>query len=114
MLLRTHIHTHRRVGTFKINIKNKQYRIYKTKRVMGYDHLLLHCSFAKELWDMIFTLFGIQWVMPRRVVEMLACWQGSLGRHQNIVIWKAILHCMMWCVWRERNARTFEGCELLD
>jgi hypothetical protein len=23
------------------------------------DHLLLHCSYAKELWDMIFALFGI-------------------------------------------------------
>jgi hypothetical protein len=76
------------------------------------DHLLLNCSFAKGLWDMIFATFGIQWVMPRRVVEILACWQGSLGHHQNIVISKAILHCVMWCVWREHNARTFEGCDL--
>ena len=40
------------------------------------------------------------------------CWQGSLGRHQNFVIWKAISHCLIWCLWRERNVRTFEGCEL--
>ena len=76
------------------------------------DHLLLHCPYAKELWDMIFGLFEIHWVMPKRVIEVFCCWQGSLGRHQNLVIWKAIPHCLMWCIWRERNARTFEGCEL--
>ena len=73
------------------------------------DHLILHCSFAKELWDMIFTLFRIHWVMPRRVVDMFACWQGSLGLHQNIVIWKAIPYCVMWCIWRERNVRNLLG-----
>jgi hypothetical protein len=20
-------------------------------------------------------------------------------------------HCLMWCIWRERNARSFEGCK---
>ena len=75
------------------------------------DHLLLHCDFAKELWDMVFVLFGLHWVMPRRVIELFACWQGKFGRHQHINIWRAIPHCLMWCVWKERNARTFEGCE---
>uniref|UniRef100_A0A2N9IS02 Reverse transcriptase zinc-binding domain-containing protein n=1 Tax=Fagus sylvatica TaxID=28930 RepID=A0A2N9IS02_FAGSY len=74
------------------------------------DHLLLHCSYAKELWDMVFGLFGIQWVMPKRVIDLLYCWLGSVGC--NSMIWKAIPHCIMWCLWRERNARTFEDCEL--
>ena len=56
---------------------------------------------------MIFALFGIHWVMPRCVVDVFACWQGSLWHHQNIVIWKAIPHCVMRCIWRERNARIF-------
>jgi hypothetical protein len=76
------------------------------------DHLLLHCPYAKELWDMIFALFGIHWVMPKRVIDLFNCWQGSLGRHQNFVICKAIPHCLMWCLWRESNARVFEGCEI--
>ena len=45
--------------------------------------------------------------MPRKVVEL--CWQGSLGRHREI--WMATPHCLLWCLWRERNARTFEDCE---
>ena len=75
------------------------------------DHLFLHCAMAQDLWDMVFSLFGIQWVMPKRVVELLACWQGRLGQHRNRVIWSAIPRCVMWYLWRERNARTFEGCE---
>jgi hypothetical protein len=50
-------------------------------------------------------------VMPKRVVDLLACWQGRLGQHRNRVIWSAIPRCVMWYLWRERNARTFEGCE---
>ena len=34
------------------------------------------------------------------------------GRCNNIAIWIVILHCVMCCTWRERNARTFEGCEI--
>uniref|UniRef100_A0A2N9HAX3 starch synthase n=1 Tax=Fagus sylvatica TaxID=28930 RepID=A0A2N9HAX3_FAGSY len=29
------------------------------------DHLFLHCSMAKQLWDTILIMFGVQWVMPR-------------------------------------------------
>ena len=74
------------------------------------DHLLLHCPYAKELWDMIFGLFGLQWVMPKTVLDLMYCWHGSVGRHS--VIWNAIPHCLMWCLWREHTARTFEDCEL--
>jgi hypothetical protein len=27
------------------------------------------------------------------------------------VIWTVIPHCLMQCLWCERNARTFKGCE---
>ena len=57
------------------------------------DHHLLHCPYAQELWDMIFALFGIHWVMPKRVIDVFNCWQGCLGRQQNDVIGKAIPHC---------------------
>jgi hypothetical protein len=73
------------------------------------DHLFLHCTVARELWNSVFILFGMSWVMPRRVVDLLTCWQGSLGHHREI--WKAIPHCLMWCLWRERNARTFKDSE---
>jgi hypothetical protein len=75
------------------------------------DHLFFHCALAREIWTMVFSLFGMHWVMLRRIVDVLACWKGRLGRHKNRIIWDTIPHCVMWCVWRERNARTFEDCE---
>jgi hypothetical protein len=34
------------------------------------DHLFLHCSVAMELWSLVFGLFGVQWVMPRFVIDL--------------------------------------------
>ena len=44
---------------------------------------------------MVFALFNIHWVVPRRVIDLFECWQGRLGRHQNFVIWRAIPHCLI-------------------
>ena len=41
------------------------------KRGDTVDHLLLHCSFATELWSIIFELFGVNWVMPKSALEVL-------------------------------------------
>lgn len=38
------------------------------------DYLLLHYEYVHCLWSMVFCLFGLQWVMPERVVDLLACW----------------------------------------
>ena len=75
------------------------------------DHLLLNCPIASDLWSMILVLFGLSWVMPKSVVELLACWQGHFGCHRNGHIWMVIPHCLMWCIWRERNSRSFEDIE---
>ena len=76
------------------------------------DHLLLHCPLAKELWDSILSLFGVSWVMPHQVRELITCWQCGFGRQQYSMIWKAIPHCIMWCIRQERNQRSFEDIEM--
>ena len=76
------------------------------------DHLFLHCSMAKQLWDTILIMFGVHWVMPRTVRDLITCWPGALGRRRHAEIWKIIPHCLMWCLWWERNLRTFEGKEM--
>ena len=30
---------------------------------------------------MFLCLFGLQWVMPKRVVDLFNCWKGRFGRH---------------------------------
>jgi hypothetical protein len=38
-------------------------------------HLLFHCEVV-DLWSLPFKLFGVYWVMPRRVSELLVSWGG--------------------------------------
>ena len=65
-------------------------------------------------------VYGVRFVWSllgtAKVVDLLACWQGRVGRHWNGVIWMVAPHCLMWCLWRERNDRSFEDFErtLLD
>jgi hypothetical protein len=35
------------------------------------DHLLIHCEVARELWSSILNLFGVNWVIPRRMSDLL-------------------------------------------
>jgi hypothetical protein len=50
-------------------------------------------------------------VMPRGVDDLFACWSGKVGNSESRAIWKAVPHCLMWCLWRKRNSRTFSGEE---
>ena len=76
------------------------------------DHLLLHCKVACELWELVLGLFGVHWVMPRTVLDFFSSWQGPFGSQRNTRVWRAVPHCVFWCLWRERNARHFEDTEL--
>ena len=46
------------------------------------NHSFLHCSVARKMWNMVFSLFGVYWVMLRGVVELLASWSGKFSRHR--------------------------------
>ena len=41
------------------------------------DHLLLHCPKIRVLWDLLFSLFGVSWVLSTFVKESLFGWNGS-------------------------------------
>ena len=75
------------------------------------DHLFLHCPIAMDLWSMVLGLFGVTWVMPHTVLGLLWRCQGSFSRHRKGYIWSIIPHCLLWCLWRERNSRCFEDIE---
>ena len=101
--------------TYEINLFLHKYILKKCcmckSNGESVSYLLLHCPIAQELWNMIFTLFGTVWVMPRGVYDLFACWSGKVGKSDSGAIWKAVPHCLMWCLWRERNSRTFSGEE---
>jgi hypothetical protein len=36
------------------------------------DYLLFHCDVAWNIWSYFLILFGVEWVMPRRVLNLLS------------------------------------------
>jgi hypothetical protein len=47
--------------------------------------------------------------MPRKMSDCLGSW--SWGNQLALHIWGIISLCVMWCIWQERNARSFEDRE---
>jgi hypothetical protein len=48
--------------------------------------------------------------MPRRVVDLFACWWKA-GRSRSAAVWKMVPICILSCVWKERNIWCFEYLE---
>ena len=49
--------------------------------------------------------------MPKKVAGVVASWTNMRGNQQIKEVWKMIPIWIMWCLWQERNARTFEDKE---
>ena len=73
------------------------------------DHLLIHCKFAKMLWDLFLSIVGISWVFPHSVLHTLLAWQGAVVGKKRRKIWFAAPLCLFWNLWRARNLMVFEN-----
>jgi hypothetical protein len=73
----------------------------RKKNGKSVDNLFLHCEVAGALWDVLFSRFGLSWVMLRRVVDLYACWW--IASSVWSVVWKMVPFCLLWCLWREIN-----------
>ena len=52
----------------------------------------LFCPITHSLWMYMLRLFGIDWVMPGSVEELLFCWFHWLGKHSSD-IWDLVPGC---------------------
>ena len=76
------------------------------------DHILIHCTKARILWELLFALFGVMWVLPYLVRDTLLSWHSiNMGKKRSKVRMTAPL-CLFWVVWKERNIIAFENEEL--
>ena len=73
------------------------------------NHILIHCTVEKGLWNIILALCGVQWVFPNSVKEVLSSWKGSFMGRKRKEVWKSIPLYIFWTIWKERNRLAFKG-----
>ena len=59
------------------------------------------CFLCQEKEELLFSLFGVYWVISSSVRDTLLGWRGSLVTKDQS--WKAGLLCLFWVVWKTRN-----------
>ena len=47
-------------------------------------HLLLHCPVVREVWTFFLRSFGVSWVFPDSVCEVLSGWHNWWGRNPQV------------------------------
>lgn len=72
-------------------------------------HLLVHCPVTHRLWMLVVATFGLAWVQPVSVMEVLQSWMGGRVGRRRRKAWLLSSHCIVWLVWLERNRRVFQG-----
>ena len=73
------------------------------------NHLLIRCTVARVLWEIVLGLFGAQWVFPETVKEVVLSWKGSFVGKKKEKIWRSIPLFIFWTVWKEKNRLSFKG-----
>ena len=76
------------------------------------DNLLLHCKLTRELRSSLIQLFGVAWVMSRWIRDLLVSRRGQLGQCMVLELWRLDPLCLLLCIWRKKNTRSFEGREM--
>ena len=78
------------------------------------DHILLHCGKARILWQLVFSIFGVRWVLSKAIRETLLVWHRSFVDKRRIKAWRVAPPCIFQTIWRERNRRFFNRVEVSD
>jgi hypothetical protein len=42
-------------------------------------HLLVHCPLASDLWNSVLCSFGVLWVFPDNITDLLFGWHNYFG-----------------------------------
>lgn len=53
--------------------------------------------------------WGVKWVSPNSVVNLLLWWEDWKMNKQRRLIWDAIPMAVLWSVWNVRNKLVFEN-----
>ena len=58
------------------------------------DHLLLHCVKTQALWNLLFSLFGVAWVLSSSMKETLLGWHRAFVGKTRKKAWQMAPLCI--------------------
>ena len=73
------------------------------------NHILVHCPKVRVLWDLVFSLFGVNWVLPLTVKDTFLGWFASFVDKKWGKTWRVAPLCLFWMVLKERNSIVFDN-----
>ena len=76
------------------------------------DHLFLHCAKTRVLWNLLFSLFGVSWILSCSVKETLLGWHGLFVDKGRKKAWQVAPLCIFWTMWKKMNLIVFDNEEL--
>lgn len=71
------------------------------------EHLFIHCDVVYTLWIVAFRAFGIEFMSPRRVDDLLFMWRNWFGKH-SLDICNYVLLRLMQLLWKVQNSCIFD------
>ncbi|CAN1305881.1 hypothetical protein LINPERPRIM_LOCUS26640 [Linum perenne] len=70
-------------------------------------HLFVDCQFVSQIWALLSSRLSLFGPFPGTMLGLVAAWKGLRWEREFDVCGKSLLHAILWCVWLERNSRTF-------
>ena len=75
------------------------------------DHLFLHCRRVWKIWSACLKWWGVCWVAPKSIYEVLMWWRDVRSSKLAGIVWKLIPLAVLWTVWRWRNGLIFNNVQ---
>eukprot|EP00268_Persea_americana_P012878 TRINITY_DN15545_c0_g1_i6.p1 TRINITY_DN15545_c0_g1~~TRINITY_DN15545_c0_g1_i6.p1 ORF type:complete len:174 (-),score=24.45 TRINITY_DN15545_c0_g1_i6:44-565(-) len=73
------------------------------------DHLLLNCRVPQCPWKAILGWFHYCSPLPHSLTALFKSWRLGVGPKRGRIMWRLSFLAAIWTIWKERNARCFEG-----
>ncbi|CAL5355070.1 unnamed protein product [Camellia sinensis] len=64
-----------------------------------------------ESWTGCINWWGLSWVLPRSIPELLSWWYGHNFQHLAKIVWEVIPLTILWTLWLARNEKVFSQKE---
>ena len=74
------------------NIANRSFLYCAEEETI--NHILIHCSKVRVLWDLVFALFDAKWVLSLSTRDTLLCWHGSFVGKKSRKAWMTTPLCL--------------------